>query len=96
MFTLDHLKFLDSFQFLDVALYTLIENLEKSVQEFKIFNSVYEKHENTRHLLKRKVVFLHSFLDDINKLNISHLPSKDEIFNYLNNSSISTEEYRHT
>lgn len=96
MFTLDHLKFLDSFQFLDDALHTVVENFEKSGQEFKIFNSVYKKHENTQHLLKSKVVFLHNFLGDINKLNISHLPSKDEIFNHLNNSSISTEEYRHT
>ena len=41
---------------LDGSLETLVENLNNSDHEFKIFNHFYRKNENIRHLLKRIVI----------------------------------------
>ena len=50
MFTLDGLKFLDSFQFLNSSLEELVFNLRNSGHDFKIFNNFF-KNENLRPLL---------------------------------------------
>ena len=95
MFTLDSIRFIDSFQFLNASLESLVENLNNSDHEFKIFNHFYRKNENIRHLLKRKGVFPYNYFDRIEKLNDPQLPSKDEFFNVLTNTPIDDEEYRY-
>ncbi|XP_054723795.1 uncharacterized protein LOC129233892 [Uloborus diversus] len=94
MFSLDALKFLDSFQFLDASLDTLVNNLKSSNHKFKIFNSFY-KNEKNRHLLKRKGVFPYSYVDEFAKLKETNLPPKEAFFNVLTNSPISESEYKH-
>lgn len=93
-FSIDDVKFLDSFQFLNASLATLVQNLIDSNHEFPIFNTFYAKEKN-RNLLKRKQVFPYSFLSDISVLDEIHLPSKDRFFNKLTNTDISTEDYNH-
>ncbi|GFQ67694.1 c2H2-type domain-containing protein [Trichonephila clavata] len=94
MFTLDHLKFLDSYQFLDASLDALVHNLNISNHDFKIFNAFFADNDS-RHLLKRKGVFPYSFLDDISKLNARTFPSKDKFFNVLAQTHISDDDYSH-
>lgn len=95
MFTLDSLRFIDSFQFLSTSLEKLVENLINSNHAFEIFNCFYKDHEKTRHLLKRKGIFPYSFFDRIEKLNLPHLPSREKFFNVLTNKPISAEDYEH-
>ncbi|GFT01554.1 c2H2-type domain-containing protein [Trichonephila clavipes] len=53
MFTLDHLKFIDSFQFLDASLDALVRNLSISQHDFTIFEAFFGDLEH-RDLLKSK------------------------------------------
>lgn len=46
IFTLDSLQFIDSFQFLDASLETLVEHLDNSGHDLKLFNHFYRKYEN--------------------------------------------------
>ncbi|GBN66252.1 hypothetical protein AVEN_218089-1 [Araneus ventricosus] len=94
VFSLDSLKFLDSYQFLDASLDQLIKNLENSSHEFDIFNTFYACEKNS-FLLKRKGVFPYSYLDVIEKLNDTCLPPKEAFFNILNNTPVSDEDYEH-
>ncbi|GBN40293.1 hypothetical protein AVEN_44589-1 [Araneus ventricosus] len=94
MFTLDDLKFLDSYQFLDASLDTLINNLIVSNHSFKIFNSFF-KHEKNRYLLKRKGVFPYSYMDSPEKLDIKGLPPREAFLNVLNQNHITDADYAH-
>ncbi|GBM31059.1 hypothetical protein AVEN_46492-1 [Araneus ventricosus] len=94
MFTLDHLKFLDSYQFLDASLDALVHNLNASNHDFQIFDAFFAD-EDKRDLLKRKGVFPYSFLDDLSKLSTVTFPSKEKFFNVLTQSHISDDDYSH-
>lgn len=94
MFTLDHLKILDSFQFLDGSLDTLIENLLISKHEFKIFDSFFRENKN-KYLLYRKGIFPYSYMDNIDKLQVKGLPSREAFFNILTQKHITQKEYIH-
>ncbi|GBO03861.1 hypothetical protein AVEN_192279-1 [Araneus ventricosus] len=94
MFTLDHLKFLDSFQFLDSSLDTLIENLIVSNHEFKMFNNFFQNNKN-KYLLYRKGIFPYSYVDNIDKLQTKSLPSREAFFNVLTRQHISEKDYIH-
>ena len=95
MFTLDSLRFIDSFQFLDTSLETLVANLSSSEHDFKIFDKFFMKNGDIKHLLKRKGIFPYSYFDSIEKLKEKKLPSQQNFFNVLTNSSISKEDYEH-
>jgi hypothetical protein len=43
----------------------------------------------------RKGVFCYDFVDSLDKLNCTHLPSRDEFYSMLNEFHISDEDYRH-
>lgn len=94
MFTLDEIRFLDSFQFLDASLEKLVENLNNSNHDFKIFNSFFGKYKD-KHLLRKKGVFPYSYFDSEEVLKETSLPPKEAFFNVLTNSSISDEDYQH-
>ncbi|GFT07975.1 c2H2-type domain-containing protein, partial [Nephila pilipes] len=94
MFTLDHLKFLDSYQFLDASLDALVNNLNVSNHNFPIFDAFFAGEDN-RYLLKRKGVFPYSFLDNLSKLSVTTFPSKAQFFNVLTQTHISDEDYSH-
>lgn len=82
MFTLDEIRFLDSFQFLDASLEKLVENLNNSNHEFKIFNSFFGKYKD-KHLLRKKGVFPYSYFDSLEVLKETSLPPKEAFFNVL-------------
>ncbi|GFS98101.1 c2H2-type domain-containing protein [Trichonephila clavipes] len=94
MFTLDHLKFIDSFQFLDASLDALVRNLSISQHDFTIFDAFFGDLEH-RNLLKSKGIFPYSYLDHLSKLSSKSFPSKDKVFNVLTQSHISDNDYAH-
>ncbi|GFY01043.1 c2H2-type domain-containing protein [Trichonephila clavipes] len=94
MFTLDHLKFLDSYQFLDSSLDTLIENLLISKHDFKIFDTFFRENKN-KYLLYRKGIFPYSYTDNTDKLQTKGLPPREAFFNVLTRQHISEKDYMH-
>ncbi|GFR16049.1 c2H2-type domain-containing protein [Trichonephila clavata] len=94
MFSLDALKFIDSFQFLDSSLDVLVNNLKTSDHEFKIFETFFGSEKN-KHLLKQKGIFPYSYLDSLEKLNEPHLPSQRDFYNILTSTSKSDKDYEH-
>ncbi|GFV91485.1 c2H2-type domain-containing protein [Trichonephila clavipes] len=94
MFTLDHLKFLDSYQFFDSSLDTLIENLLISKHDFKIFDTFFRENKY-KYLLYRKGIFPYSYMDNSDKLQIKGLPPREAFFNDLTRQHISEKGYMH-
>ncbi|GFT48458.1 c2H2-type domain-containing protein [Nephila pilipes] len=88
IFTLDHLKFLDS---LDASLDALVNNLNTLNHNFPIFDAFFAGEDN-RYLLIRKDVLPYSFLDNLSKLSVTTFPSKTEFFNVLAQTHISDED----
>ena len=96
MFSLDSIKFLDSFQFLDTSLENLVQNLIKSNHEFKIFNCFYEnENERNRKLLLRKGIFPYSYFQSLSVLEEVGLPPKSAFYNRLTETDISDQDYEH-
>ncbi|KAK3107749.1 hypothetical protein FSP39_021357 [Pinctada imbricata] len=94
-FSVSNLRFIDSFQFLDASLETLVENLKKSgVQHFKQFRKVFTSEEE-RNLLLRKGVYCYSFVTDEKKFEATELPPKSAFYNDLTKCDISDEDYLH-
>ncbi|GBN08354.1 hypothetical protein AVEN_87773-1 [Araneus ventricosus] len=94
MFSLDALKFLDSYQFLDSSLDVLVNNLKTSNHAFKIFEKFFGNNRN-KHLLKQKGIFPYSYFDSIDKLKEKQLPARAAFFNVLTNMPITETEYNH-
>lgn len=91
-FTLDNLKFVDSFLFLNRSLQTLVENLSAGNYIFNAFNAFFSNYEH-RNLLKRKGIFPYSHFKSKSVLTENKLPSKDAFFNHLTGSEITDEDY---
>lgn len=94
MFTLDTIKFIDSYQFLDVSLESLVYHLVKSGHKFNIFNRFYQNEKN-RHLLLRKGLFPYSYFQSLDVLEETGLPPRSAFYNRLTESDISREDYEH-
>lgn len=86
--TLDSLRFLDSLQFMNASLDTLVSNLEPS--KFKILREF-----NNVDLLLRKGVFPYAWFTDESKLLETCLPDKASFYNDLTESHISDQDYEH-
>ena len=85
-----HLTFLDSMQFMDSGLDNLVKNLpceaiKYTKQEFG------EKFE----LVKRKGVYPYDYMDSFQRFEETELPTQEQFYNLLNDSSISDEDYQH-
>lgn len=93
-FSIGHLRFLDSFQFLSASLNTLINNLVKSDRsQFKALNKFFKgDHVN---LLLRKGVFPYSYCTSFDKFNDNLLPPKSAFFNDITKEELSDEDYLH-
>lgn len=94
MFSLDEIRFIDSYQFLEAPLDVLVQNLNASGHQFKIFERFFENSEH-RHLLLRKGVFPYSYLCEESVLSEKKLPSKPMFYNNLINAGISDKDYNH-
>lgn len=89
-FSLDHVRFLDSFQFLDASLDTLVQNL--AGRNFQILESFYTK---GAHLLRRKGIFPYAYFNSADVLQEKTLPPIEAFKNVLTNTDISQEDYQH-
>ncbi|XP_041351034.1 uncharacterized protein LOC121370009 [Gigantopelta aegis] len=94
-FSVGSLRFIDSLQFLNASLETLVTNLkadgsDKFTQLTKEFLD-----EQKISLLLRKGVYPYDFMDDESKFNMSQLPAQAEFYNSLTDSDISDEDYEH-
>lgn len=78
-FSIDNLKFMDSYLFLPSKLSDLINQLKISKFNFPIFNSFFFNHKH-RHLLLRKGVFPYSYFDSFSRLEENKLPLKNGVF----------------
>ena len=86
-----HLKFIDSLQFMNKSLESLVENLSLNDMKYTLQEFQDEKLE----LMKRKGVYPYDYMDDFDKFNDKSLPSKEKFFSILNDKHISNEEYEH-
>lgn len=94
MFSLDEIRVMDSFQFLDASLEVLMQNLVKSAHKFKIFEEFFKNYPH-RNILKRKGIFPYSYFDCLEKLEENSLPPRNKFYNVLTGTGISEQEYRY-
>ena len=87
-------RFIDSFRFLPSSLEKLASYLEKLSTIEKIFQQ--DGYSSVQiNLLKRKGIFPYDFVDDLKKLDLQQLPNKDDFYNKLTDSHISSDDYSH-
>ncbi|KAK5647553.1 hypothetical protein RI129_002445 [Pyrocoelia pectoralis] len=84
------MRFIDSFRFLPSALNTLANNLSDSqcVEIKNMFGTG-----GGFELIRQKGVFPYSFVDALDKLDVTKLPQKDDFFDKLHKKEISDDEY---
>ncbi|CAB4003653.1 Gastrula zinc finger [Paramuricea clavata] len=85
-----NLVFIDSIQFMASSLEALVSNL--SPEDFKIVGKRWKGEDFN--LVTQKGVFPYEFLDDISKLNVEGLPSKDKFYSTLYESEVKEEDYQ--
>jgi hypothetical protein len=94
-------RILDSYRFMSAALDTLANNLSYEDHKLSIKYASYMlyKHNNYSEdnvkLLLRKGVFPYEYLDDITRLDDTHLPPIDNFYSLLKGVNISKDEYTH-
>jgi hypothetical protein len=84
-------RFLDSYRFMSSSLVHLACSMEKS--NFKD-TMKYFPPDKIDYVI-RKGVFCYDYVDNLEKLNCTYLPSRDEFYSILNESHISDVDYRH-
>ncbi|XP_022783261.1 uncharacterized protein LOC111324042 [Stylophora pistillata] len=87
------LRFIDSFNFMASGLAKLVNNLIKKGDCFVNTGRYFDGEKLD--LLKRKGVYPYEWLDSIDKLDETKLPSRSAFFSVLSGSGISEEEYCH-
>lgn len=94
-FSLNNLRFIDSQQFMNSSLASLVENLKtEGVDKFKHFNK-YFTNAIQRDLLLRKGIFPYDYFDSKLKFNETCLPPKETFYNKLKEEAITDEDYEH-
>lgn len=92
MFSLDKIRFLDSYMFLDTSIDILTQNLIQARHDFNIFNSFFKDYPQ-KELLKRKEVFPYQHFSSINVLDEKQLRPQSAFYNSLCDTHISNEDY---
>ena len=99
-FTLDNLKFIDSYQFLPTSLSNLVENLKTSGSNMfkitrKVFENVYGAIDNNDfNKVLQKSAYPYEYMDNFDKFNDEYLPGIDKFESSLNFSKISEDKYK--
>ena len=96
-FTIDRCIFLDTAQFLNASLESLVNGLNKAKNEelFKHFNSGFENSSSElKLLLRQKGIFPYDFYDCKEKLTFKTLPEQKYFYNKLNESDVTDEDYK--
>ncbi len=88
------IRFIDSLRFLGASLDELASTL--NINDLKILKKEFRNLDNEKfQLLTRKGVFCYDYINTIDKLNDTELPSKAQFYNQLNDEHISDEKYQH-
>ncbi|KAJ8949419.1 hypothetical protein NQ318_007519 [Aromia moschata] len=84
------LRFIDSFKFMASSLQNLGENLRSD-----LFHETrkYFPDESQFRLMRQKGVFPYSFVDNLDKLNLKYLPSKEQFYDNLSETHIKDVDY---
>ena len=94
-FSLGKLVFIDSLQFMNSSLGSLVDNLKQSgIDKFKHLKSEFND-DNKMELLTRKGVYPYDYLDDFDKFYDIQLPSKSAFYSKLCDENISDDDYKH-
>jgi hypothetical protein len=92
-FEMLHLRFIDSCQFLNAKLESLVESLSKSCDEpYDKFKHT-RLHMGTNELLFAKGVFPYEYFNSLDKFDETSLPPKDAFYSNLTMESISDDDY---
>ena len=86
-----HLKFIDSFQFMNSSLETLVKNVPLSDLKYTSQEFQDEKLE----LMKRKEVYPYDYMNSFDKFDDRNLPPKKEFYSLLADEDINDEDYKH-
>ena len=86
----NHIKFIDSFQFMSSSLDKLVSNLPR--ESLKYTSQKFKGRKLD--LMARKGVYPYDYMDRFEKFN-EKLPSKEEFYSILNNEHISDEDHKH-
>ena len=87
----EHLKFIDSFQFMSTSLDKLISNLPKEDLNYTSEDFTGDK----LSLMKQQHMYPYDYMDCFEKFNQIELPTKDEFFSVLNDQHVTNREYDH-
>jgi hypothetical protein len=90
-FSISQLQFIDSLQFMNASLDSLVKNLQKD--DFKIFNDLI--HKDNQDILRRKGVFPYEYISNLKKLSAKQLPPKEAFYSRITKTDISDEDYDH-
>jgi hypothetical protein len=93
-FTIGALQFIDSLQFLNASLDTLVKNFcSDGLDKFKILKQFYPNDERKRNLATRKLPFPYDYFDSFDRFSETALPSKQAFYNRLTEKEVSEEDY---
>ena len=85
------IRFIDSFKFMAASLDSLVNNLPEDA-----FNNLKRYYTDDKlSLVKRKGVYPYEYMDTLDRLKETKLPSKEAFYSKLNNEDISDEDYAH-
>ena len=94
-FSLDNLRFIDSLQFLNASLDTLVANLAKEGESRFQNVSSHFPNVNERNLLLRKGVYPYDYMSSWERFDEQELPPMTAFYNKLSENGISEEDYAH-
>ena len=91
-FSLDNLRFIDSWQFMAASLDSLVKATDKNDFEITRKN---EPDGSKRELLLRKGVYPYEYMDSWKRFQETQLPEQFRFFSWLTDEGISNEDYEH-
>jgi len=90
-FSLDKLRFIDSFQFMADSLESLVENVKKNGNDD--FRLMKEKYGDKCNFMLGKGIYFYEYADSFKKFKSEEKPKKEDFYSSLNDSHISDEDY---
>lgn len=94
-FSISHLKFLDSCNFLSASLDNLVSNLAKEGEDKFKYTLDGIEDEEQRKLLLQKGVYPYDYMTDEKVFEETQLPPKEKFYSELNECDITDEDYTH-
>ena len=89
------IRFIDSFKFMRESLEKLVNNLSKDASPDSFSNVQRYYTEDKLHLLTRKGIYPHEYMDTLENLKETQLQPKEAFYSRLNDEGISDKNYEH-